>query len=82
LSLSSTDYVGHQFGINSIELGTYLRLDKDIEEFFKMLVDLTVGKVNIQCFLSSDMAAHNPKFFIRPIKFLFNFGMGRTILTT
>ena len=63
VSLSSTDYIGHQFGINSIEIeDTYLRLDKDIEEFFKML-DFTVGKGQYTIFLSSDHgAAHNPKF--------------------
>ena len=31
MSLSSTDYVGHQFGINAVEIeDTYLRLDRDI----------------------------------------------------
>ena len=63
VSLSSTDYIGHQYGINSIEIeDTYLRLDKDIEEFFKTL-DASVGKGQYTVFLSSDHgAAHNPKF--------------------
>jgi len=63
VSCSSTDYVGHQFGPNSIEAeDTYLRLDKDLEAFFNYL-DKTVGKGNYLFFLSADHgAAHVPKF--------------------
>lgn len=57
LSLSSTDYVGHQFGPNSIEAeDTYLRLDKDLEAFFAYL-DKTVGKGNYLLFLTADHGA-------------------------
>lgn len=64
VSLSSTDYVGHQFAINSVEIeDTYLRLDADIANFLKYL-DETVGKGNYLFFLSADHgASHNPKFF-------------------
>jgi len=63
VSCSSPDYVGHQFGPNSIEVeDTYLRLDKDLEAFFSYL-DKTVGKGNYLFFLSADHgAAHVPKF--------------------
>lgn len=63
VSCSSTDYVGHQFGPNSIEAeDTYLRLDKDLETFFSYL-DKTVGKGNYLLFLSADHgAAHVPGF--------------------
>ncbi len=63
ISLSSTDYIGHQYGINSIEIeDTYLRLDKDLESFFKTL-DATAGKGNYTVFISADHgAAHNPGF--------------------
>ena len=63
VSCSSTDYVGHQFGPNSIEAeDTYLRLDKDLEEFFNYL-DKSVGKGNYLLFLSADHgAAHVPGF--------------------
>nr|MBC7614027.1 alkaline phosphatase family protein [Pseudopedobacter sp.] len=63
ISLSSTDYVGHQYGVNAIETeDTYLRLDKDLESFFNTL-DATVGKGNYTVFLSADHgAAHNPGF--------------------
>lgn len=63
VSCSSTDYVGHQYGPNSIEAeDTYLRLDKDLEDFFNYL-DKTVGKGNYLLFLSADHgAAHVPGF--------------------
>jgi predicted AlkP superfamily pyrophosphatase or phosphodiesterase len=63
VSLSSTDYVGHQFGPNSIELeDTYLRLDKDLEDFFNYL-DKNIGKGNYLLFLTADHGAtHVPGF--------------------
>ena len=63
ISISSTDYVGHSFGPNSIEIeDTYLRLDKDIESFLNYL-DKTVGKGNYTLFLSADHGvAHVPAF--------------------
>jgi predicted AlkP superfamily pyrophosphatase or phosphodiesterase len=63
VSCSSTDYVGHQYGPNSIEAeDTYLRLDKDIADFFDYL-DKTVGKGKYLVFLSADHgAAHVPGF--------------------
>jgi hypothetical protein len=63
ISLSSTDYVGHQFGPNSIEIeDTYLRLDKDLAEFFKYL-DAKVGKGQYLFFITADHGvAHVPGF--------------------
>lgn len=63
VSLSSTDYIGHQFGPNSVEIeDTYLRLDKDLASFFTYL-DEKVGKGNYTVFLTADHgAAHNPNF--------------------
>ncbi|MCX2482685.1 alkaline phosphatase PafA [Pedobacter sp. MR2016-24] len=63
VSCSSTDYIGHQYGPNSIEAeDTYLRLDKDIADFFSYL-DKTVGKGNYLVFLSADHgAAHVPGY--------------------
>jgi predicted AlkP superfamily pyrophosphatase or phosphodiesterase len=65
VSLSSTDYAGHQFGPNALEMeDMYLRLDKDLADFFSYL-DNTVGKGNYLLFLTADHgAAHNPKFLI------------------
>ena len=54
VSISSTDYVGHQFGPNSVETeDTYLRLDKDLAAFFQYL-DKTVGKNQYTVFLTAD----------------------------
>jgi predicted AlkP superfamily pyrophosphatase or phosphodiesterase len=63
VSISSTDYVGHSFGPNSVELeDTYLRLDKDIADFLQYL-DAKLGKGNYTFFLSADHAvAHIPAF--------------------
>jgi predicted AlkP superfamily pyrophosphatase or phosphodiesterase len=63
LSLSSTDYIGHQFGINAVEIeDTYLRLDRDLATFLTYL-DAKVGKGNYTVFLTADHgAAHNTAF--------------------
>jgi predicted AlkP superfamily pyrophosphatase or phosphodiesterase len=62
-SLSSTDYIGHAFGPNSIEVeDTYLRLDKELADFLNYL-DAKVGKGNYLFFITADHgAAHNPAF--------------------
>ena len=60
VNIASTDYVGHTFGPNSIEVqDTYMRLDKDLEIFLNAL-DQKVGKGNYLFFLTSDHgAAHS-----------------------
>lgn len=65
VSLSSPDYIGHQFALNSAKVeDNYLRLDKELGEFLKYL-DAKIGKGNYTIFLSSDHgAAHNPQFVI------------------
>ncbi|OWP62847.1 alkaline phosphatase [Hymenobacter amundsenii] len=65
LSFSSTDYVGHQFGPNSIEAeDTYLRLDRDLARLFEQL-DKTLGRGNTLVFLTADHgAAHSPSFLL------------------
>ena len=63
VSLSSTDYIGHTFGPNSVEIeDTYIRLDKDLTDFFNYL-DKTIGAGNYLFFLTADHGvAHNPEF--------------------
>jgi predicted AlkP superfamily pyrophosphatase or phosphodiesterase len=63
ISISSTDYIGHTFGPNSIETeDTYLRLDRDIADFLQFL-DAKLGKGNYTVFLSADHGvAHIPAF--------------------
>lgn len=54
LSFSSTDKVGHNFGVNSKETqDTYLRLDKNIAQLLKEL-DAKVGEGNYTIFLTAD----------------------------
>src|ERR1051325_387002 len=54
VSFSSTDFVGHMYGPQSMEVeDTYLRLDKDIAELLKFL-DGWVGKGNVVVFLTAD----------------------------
>ncbi|QNL50897.1 alkaline phosphatase family protein [Olivibacter sp. SDN3] len=65
VSLSSPDYIGHQFSVNSVEVeDNYLRLDKDLEDFFRYL-DAEIGEGQYTIFLTADHgAAHNPQFFM------------------
>lgn len=63
INCASTDYVGHKYGPNAIEVeDTYLRLDKDLSVFFRYL-DERVGKGNYLVFLSADHGvAHSVGF--------------------
>lgn len=57
ISYSSTDYVGHQFGVDSREIqDTYLRLDLEIARLLKSL-DKQVGVGQYTLFLTADHAA-------------------------
>lgn len=68
VSFSSTDYVGHTFGPQSLEIeDTYLRLDKDLESFFAYLDDKE-GKGNYVVFLSADHGAPQSPDFLRSVK--------------
>jgi predicted AlkP superfamily pyrophosphatase or phosphodiesterase len=60
INCASTDYVGHMFGVNSIEIeDTYLRLDNELATFFQML-DEKIGKEQYLVFLTADHgAAHS-----------------------
>lgn len=65
ISFSSTDYIGHKFGVNAIEVeDTYLRLDKELADFFEFM-DRKIGQGNYTVFLTADhAAAHNPAFLL------------------
>ena len=68
VSFSSTDYVGHRYGIASIETeDTYLRLDKDLGHFFNFL-DTEVGKENYTLFLTADHAAVHVPSYLQSLK--------------
>ncbi|MCF6401865.1 alkaline phosphatase family protein [Chitinophaga filiformis] len=65
INCASTDYVGHKYGPNSIEVeDTYLRLDKDLSAFFRYL-DQRLGKGNYLVFLSADHGAANSVAFMK-----------------
>lgn len=56
ISFSSTDYVGHQFGVHAQETqDVYLRLDRELARLFEALDD-RVGAGNWMCWLSADHA--------------------------
>lgn len=65
LSFSSTDYVGHAFGPQSIEVeDTYLRLDKDISEILDYL-DAKIGKNQYLVFLTADHAVADNQHYLK-----------------
>ena len=63
VSFSSTDYIGHTFAPNSIEVeDCYLRMDRELALFMKFL-DKEIGKDNYTLFLTADHGgAHNVNF--------------------
>ena len=68
VSFSSTDYVGHNFGVNSKEVeDTYIRLDKDLERLFKAL-DAQVGVGEYTLFLTSDHGAVEVPAYLQSAK--------------
>jgi hypothetical protein len=68
ISLSSTDYIGHNFGPNSVEAeDIYLRLDKDLGDFLNYL-DKQIGKGDYLVFLSADHGAGQVPSFLNEHK--------------
>ncbi|MGJ8734939.1 MAG: alkaline phosphatase PafA, partial [Cellulophaga sp.] len=68
ISYSSTDYVGHNFGVNSKEVeDTYIRLDKDLERLFAIL-DTEVGKGAYTVFLTADHGAVDVPAYLQSVK--------------
>lgn len=68
VSYSSTDYIGHKYGVAAVETeDTYLRLDKDLASFFQFL-DKQVGKNNYTLFLTADHAAVHVPAYLQSLK--------------
>lgn len=68
LSFSSTDKVGHNFGVNSKEVeDTYLRLDQNIASLLKHL-DEKVGDGNYTVFLTADHGGVNVPAYLDSVK--------------
>ena len=65
VSFSCTDYVGHQFGPNSVEAeDTYLRLDRDLARLLTAL-DKAVGPGQALVFLTADHGAAHAVDFLK-----------------
>lgn len=68
ISFSSTDYIGHAYGPNSVEVeDTYIRLDKDIAELLDF-IDAQVGKNNALVFLTADHGASQIPRYLRDLR--------------
>jgi predicted AlkP superfamily pyrophosphatase or phosphodiesterase len=65
ISFSQTDILGHAVGPNAIEIeDTYIRLDKNIEDFLKTL-DAKVGAGKYTVFLTADHAVADVAQYLR-----------------
>ncbi|WP_081211798.1 alkaline phosphatase PafA [Salegentibacter sediminis] len=68
LSYSSTDYLGHNFGVNSKEVqDAYLRLDHNIADILEYL-DEKVGQGNYTIFLTADHGAVDVPAYLQSVK--------------
>lgn len=68
ISYSSTDYVGHKYGVAAIETeDTYLRLDKEIERLLTYL-DEKVGAGQYTVFLTADHGAVHVPAYLNSLK--------------
>lgn len=80
INCASTDYVGHDYGPNSIEVeDTYLRLDKDLSTFFAYL-DKKLGKGNYVVFLTADHGGSQAINYMKANRLPADFVQSRTIL--
>lgn len=65
LSFSATDYIGHRFGVQSVEVqDTYIKLDETVADLLQFL-DEKVGKGKYTLFLTSDHGAGMPRAFLK-----------------
>ncbi|MDT0641451.1 alkaline phosphatase PafA [Zunongwangia sp. F363] len=68
VSFSSTDKVGHNFGVDSKEIeDTYLRLDRNIAELLQYL-DNYVGEGNYTVFLTADHGGGEVSSYLKSVK--------------
>lgn len=68
ISFSSTDYVGHQFGPDAVEVeDMYLRFDLEMANFLHFL-DLEIGKGNYTIFLTADHGVVQIPAYLKSVK--------------
>lgn len=78
VNIASTDYAGHKFGPNSIEVeDIYIRLDRDLADFFKYL-DAKIGEGRYTVFLSADHGGAHAEGFMEAHKMATGF-FGETV---
>lgn len=67
LSFSSTDYIGHNFGVNSKEVqDAYLRLDRNLERLLEYL-DENIGEGEYTIFLTADHGAVDVPAYLQSV---------------
>ncbi len=82
INCASTDYVGHLFGPNSVEVeDTYLRLDLDLASFFSYL-DQKIGKGQYIVFLTADHGASHAVGYSQANKMPADFFVSGNIITS
>lgn len=65
ISFSATDYIGHTFGVQSVEVqDTYIKLDQTMADLLQFL-DAEVGDGNYLLFLTSDHGASYPRNYLK-----------------
>lgn len=73
ISFSSTDYIGHKYGVDSKEIeDTYIRLDDDIAKLL-LFLDTKIGKDNYTLFLTADHAAVPVPSYLKSLKIQANY---------
>ena len=82
VNCASTDYVGHLFGPNSIEVeDTYLRLDQELSKFFQFLDD-KIGKGQYTVFLTADHGVANAIGYMKKHELPAEFLISKPIIDT
>lgn len=73
ISFSATDYVGHMYGTEALELeDAYYRLDRDLNNFITFL-DKNIGKENYLLFVTADHAGALNTQYLKDNKFPFHY---------
>jgi predicted AlkP superfamily pyrophosphatase or phosphodiesterase len=82
INCASTDYVGHIFGPNSVEVeDMYLRLDLDLASFLSAL-DTKIGKGQYLIFLTADHGVANAEGYSKENRIPTDYFVSRNILAS
>lgn len=79
VSFSSTDYIGHTFGPNSVEAqDAFLRLDQELAEMITE-IEQEVGEGEVLFFLTADHGAAHVPGYLQSLKVPAGVGYSRTV---